>query len=129
MQRPAKEIIMLLRGLTLLVMLQLIGTAINVLFLPMLPGQVIGMLLLFALLIVRGGVGPALSEAAGTLLKYLPLLLIPTAVGVVLFLQAVEGQLLAVGAALLLSLIVSMVFTGWLMQKLIIRHVGHEDEQ
>ena len=41
---------MLLRGLTLLILMQLLGTAINVLLLPMLPGQVIGMLLLFTLL-------------------------------------------------------------------------------
>ena len=35
---------MLLRGLTWLVLFQLLGTALNVLFLPMLPGPIIGML-------------------------------------------------------------------------------------
>ena len=39
---------MLLRGLTWLVAFQLLGTVLNVLFLPMLPGPIIGMVLLFA---------------------------------------------------------------------------------
>ena len=41
---------MLLRGLTWLVLFQLLGTALNVLFLTLLPGPIIGMLLLFAVL-------------------------------------------------------------------------------
>ena len=43
---------MLLRGLTWLVLFQLLGTALNVLFLTLLPGPIIGMLLLFAFLVV-----------------------------------------------------------------------------
>jgi len=118
---------MLLRGLTLLILMQLLGTAINVLFLPMIPGQVIGMLLLFALLVVRGEVSPPLNEAASSLLRYLPLLLIPTAVSSVLFIDTISGQLLAVSAAMLLSLILSVLFTGWLMEKLIARQPRSED--
>lgn len=38
---------MLLRGLTWLILFQLLGTALNVLFLPILPGPIIGLLLLF----------------------------------------------------------------------------------
>ena len=37
---------MLLRGLTWLVLFQLLGTAINHLFVPFLPGPIIGLLLL-----------------------------------------------------------------------------------
>ena len=40
---------MLLRGLTWLVLFQLIGTAINHLLLPVLPGPIIGLLLLLVL--------------------------------------------------------------------------------
>lgn len=119
---------MLLRGLTLLALLQLLGTAINVLFLPMLPGQVIGMLLLFVILLWRGGVSAELNEAASVLLRYLPLLLLPIAVSAYLFLHALKGQLLAVSAALILSLVISMVFTGWLMQRLINRQSVPEEE-
>lgn len=120
---------MLLRGLTLLAFLQLLGSAINVLLLPMLPGQIIGTLLLFVWLLLRGDVSQPLNEAATALLRYLPLLLIPTAVSALLYLETMNGQLLAVSAAMVLSLMVSMLFTGWLMQKFITRHIGNEDEQ
>ena len=60
---------MLLRGLTWLVLFQLIGTALTVLILPMLPGPIIGMLLMFAFLRIRGEVGPPISEAAPALLR------------------------------------------------------------
>ena len=119
---------MLLRGLTLLILMQLLGTAINVLFLPMIPGQVLGMLLLFALLILRGEVSPPLQEAASSLLRYLPLLLIPTAVSSLLFIDTLSGQLFAVSAALLLSLVLSVLFTGWLMEKFITRQAQQEDQ-
>lgn len=119
---------MLLRGLTLLILMQLLGTAINVLLLPMLPGQVIGMLLLFTLLTLRGEVGQPLQEAASSLLRYLPLLLIPIAVSSILFIDTLSGQLLAVGAAMVLSLLISLLLTGWLMEKLIARHTHSENQ-
>jgi holin-like protein len=72
---------MLLRGLTWLVLFQLLGTAINHLFVPILPGPIIGLVLLLVFLMVRGEVGEPLSEAASSLLRYLPLLLVPPAVG------------------------------------------------
>ena len=49
-----EEILMLLRGLTWLVLFQLLGTAINHLFVPILPGPIIGLLLLLVSLMVRG---------------------------------------------------------------------------
>jgi len=119
---------MLLRGLTMLILMQLLGTAINVLLLPMIPGQVLGMLLLFAWLMIRGEVSAPLNEAASSLLRYLPLLLIPTAVSAVLFIDTISGQMIAVSAALLLSLVLSLLFTGWLMQKLITRQTRQEDQ-
>jgi hypothetical protein len=76
---------MLLRGLTLLVLFQLLGTALNHLLLPVLPGPIIGLLLLLVFLIVRGEVGEPLNLAAGSLLRYLPLLLVPPAVGVMVY--------------------------------------------
>lgn len=68
---------MLLRGLTWLVLFQLLGTAINHLFVPFLPGPIIGLLLLLLFLMARGEVGKPLNEAASSLLRYLPLLLVP----------------------------------------------------
>lgn len=47
---------MLLRGLSWLLVFQLAGTALNVLFFPVLPGPIIGLVLLFGYLVLRGRV-------------------------------------------------------------------------
>lgn len=118
---------MLLRGLSRLVLCQLLGTVLNVLLLPMLPGPIIGMLLLFVFLVVRGEVGEPLSVASSSLLKYLPLILVPPAVGVMAYASDIAADFWAVVGALVLSLLVSLAFAGWLMQKLIERQQRRED--
>lgn len=119
---------MLLRGLTWLVLFQLLGTAINHLFLPVLPGPIIGLLLLLGYLVIRGEVGEPLNLAAGSLLRYLPLLLVPPAVGVMAYAGAIAADFWAIAGALLLSLLVSLAFVGWLMQRLIERQARREEE-
>ncbi len=119
---------MLLRGLSWLVLCQLLGTALNVLLLPMLPGPIIGMLLLFAFLLLRGEVGEPLHLAASSLLKYLPLLLVPPAVGVMVYAEAIVADFWAVVGALLLSLVLSVIFAGWMMQKLIERQQRRQEK-
>jgi holin-like protein len=119
---------MLLRGLTWLVLFQLLGTALNALFLPMLPGPIIGMLLLFVFLLLRGEVGKPMSEAAAGLLRYLPLLLVPPAVGVMAYAEQIAADFWALAGALGLSLLISMLFAGWLMQKLIERQARREEQ-
>ncbi|KAB5618624.1 CidA/LrgA family protein [Pseudomonas putida] len=119
---------MLLRGLTWLVVFQLLGTAINHLVLPMLPGPIIGLLLLLACLMIRGEVGNPLNEAASSLLRYLPLLLVPPAVGVMVYARDIAADFWAIAGALVISCLVTLVFVGVLMQKLIHRHGKHEEQ-
>lgn len=121
---------MLLRGLTWLVLFQLLGTALNHLFLSILPGPIIGLVLLLAFLMVRGEVSEPISQAASSLLRYLPLLLVPPAVGVMVYAAAIAEDFWAIVGALVLSLMVALTFTGWLMQKLIERQArarSHHD--
>jgi putative effector of murein hydrolase LrgA (UPF0299 family) len=115
------EFPMLLRGLTWLVMFQLVGTGLNHLFLPILPGPIIGLVLLMIFLMVRGQVDEPLTLAASSLLRYLPLLLVPPAVGVMVYAADIAKDFWAIIGALVLSLLVSLAFAGWLMQKLIRR--------
>ena len=112
---------MLLRGLTWLVLFQLLGTAINHLFLSMLPGPIIGLVLLLAYLMLRGEVSAPLSEAASSLLRYLPLLLVPPAVGVMVYAKDIAADFWAIVGALVLSLVVAMGFVGVLMQRMVKR--------
>jgi putative effector of murein hydrolase LrgA (UPF0299 family) len=112
---------MLLRGLTWLVLCQLVGTLINVLLLPMLPGPIIGLVLLLVFFMLNGEVSESLNVAAGGLLRYLPLLLVPPAVGLMVYGKAIIADFWPVVGALVLSLVLSVLFTGWLMQLLIRR--------
>ncbi|MNN26532.1 hypothetical protein D3C81_1400380 [compost metagenome] len=119
---------MLLRGLTWLVLFQLLGTAFNHLLVPVLPGPIIGLLLLLSFLIARGEVGKPLNEAASSLLRYLPLLLVPPAVGVMVYAKDIAADFWAIAGALLLSCLATLVFVGVLMQKLMHRQ-GRRGEQ
>ena len=119
---------MLLRGLTWLVLFQLLGTALNHLFVPVLPGPIIGLVLLLGFLMVRGQVGEPLSEAASSLLRYLPLLLVPPAVGFMVYAADIAADFWAIVGALVLSLLISMGFVGVLMQRLLKRH-SHPEER
>lgn len=112
---------MLLRGLTWLVLFQLLGTAINHLLVPILPGPIIGLVLLLGFLMLRGEVGAPLSEASSSLLRYLPLLLVPPAVGVMVYAADIVADFWAIAGALVLSLVLAMAFCGVLMQKMINR--------
>ncbi len=112
---------MLLRGLTWLVLFQLIGTAINHLLLPVLPGPIIGLLLILGFLVWRGEVGEPLSLAASSLLRYLPLLLVPPAVGVMVYAKDIAADFWAIVGALVLSLVIAMGFVGVLMQQMVKR--------
>lgn len=112
---------MLLRGLTWLVLFQLVGTALNHLFLSILPGPIIGLVLLMIYLMIRGEVSEPVSLAASSLLRYLPLLLVPPAVGVMVYAGQIADDFWAIVGSLVLSLMISLTFAGWLMQKLINR--------
>lgn len=118
---------MLLRGLTWLVLFQLVGTALNHLCLSILPGPIIGLVLLMVYLMIRGDVSEPISMAASSLLRYLPLLLVPPAVGVMVYAGQIADDFWAIVGSLVLSLMISLTFAGWLMQKLIDRKsAGHE---
>ncbi|WP_285352491.1 CidA/LrgA family protein [Pseudomonas sp. ME-P-057] len=118
---------MLLRGLTWLVLFQLIGTALNHLFLSILPGPIIGLVLLMIYLMTRGEVSEPISLAASSLLRYLPLLLVPPAVGVMVYADQIVEDFWAIVGSLVISLMVSLTFAGWLMQKLIDRQARRRE--
>ena len=117
---------MLLRGLSWLVAFQLAGTALNVLFFPVIPGPIIGLGMLIIYLMLRGRVDEPINEAAASLLRYLPLLLVPPAIGVMAHVADIQADFWAIAGALLISLVVSMVFIGWLMQVLINRQARNK---
>lgn len=119
---------MLLRGLTWLIVFQLLGTGVNVLFLPFLPGPIIGMVLLLIYLVLRGEVGEPLEHAAGSLLKYLPLILVPPAVGVMAYGAEMAEYGLAMAITLFVSLFLALPLCGWIMERMMRRKQARESQ-
>lgn len=111
----------LLRGLFWLVLLQLAGVALNHWLLPMLPAAIIGLLLLSVWLMWRGSVPEPLQQAAGGLLPFLPLLLAVPASGIMTSADLLLAELPVIATALVLSLLITVPFCGWLLQTLIRR--------
>ena len=108
----------MLRALTTLVLCQLLGEAAARAFALPLPGPVLGLLLLLALLALRGGPDDGMREASGGLLRHLSLLFVPAGVGVVTQLDALRQDWMAAGAAILVSTALGLVVTGLVMQRL-----------
>ena len=76
---------------------------------------------------MRDGFFQLCLHKRSSLLKYLPLILVPPAVGVMAYASDIAADFWAVVGALVLSLLVSLAFAGWLMQKLIERQQRRED--
>ena len=116
-----------LRDFLVIIACLLAGKALAALLPFTFPGSILGMLLLFVFLLLRGEVGEPLTVAASGLLRYLPLLLVPAAVGVMVYAEAIIADFWAIVGALVLSLLLSLVFTGWLMQTLIERQARRRE--
>jgi len=92
-----------------------------------LPGPVVGMLILFALLLANGGIPESVASVSDALLRNLSLLFVPAGVGVMTHLALIEREWVGVSAALIGSSAVTVVVTAALMVGL--KHLaGHEDE-
>ncbi len=82
------------------------------------PGPILGLVLLFAALTLRGRPAPRLEESADGLLSHLALLFVPAGVGVVQYLPLLASEWLAVSASVVGSAVVSIAVTGLVMRAL-----------
>ena len=104
--------------LTVILVCQLAGESLVVAAGLPLPGPVVGMVLLFAGLVVRGGIPEGLGQVGGGLLDNLSLLFVPAGVGVMLHGPLIGQDWLAVTVALVVSTLATIAVTGWLMARL-----------
>lgn len=101
----------MLRGMTVLLVCQLIGEAmVRALNVPA-PGPVLGMALLFGILLWRGA-PDWLDQVGQGLLRFLPLFFVPAGVGVLNHIQLMRAEWLAIAVALLVSTIITMIVTA-----------------
>lgn len=108
----------MLSSITVLLLCQLAGEVLARLSGLPVPGPVVGMLLLFAGLVIRRGVPDSLDKTATALLSHLSLLFIPAGVGVMVHLKLIAGEWLPITVALVISTALTIAVTGMVMQSL-----------
>jgi holin-like protein len=104
--------------ITLLLVCQLVGEAIVRLAGLPVPGPVVGMLVLFAGLVIRGRSPEGLDRTAQTILGNLSLLFIPASVGVMVHLHTIARDWLPISVAIIASTVLTIAVTGLAMQRL-----------
>lgn len=108
----------MLPSITILLLCQLAGEVVARLFKLPVPGPVVGMMLLFAGLVIRRGIPDNLEKTGTTLLSHLSLLFIPAGVGVTVHLKLLADEWLPIVVALLASTVITLAVTGLVMQAL-----------
>jgi holin-like protein len=101
----------MIQALTALFLCQLAGEVITRAAGVTFPGPVLGMGLFFLVLLARGRTGPSVDGVADGLLRNLSLLFVPAAVGVVQQLDLIAANWLAIGLALVVSTLLTLIAT------------------
>lgn len=108
----------MIQGFLILLVCQLVGELIvTVLGVPI-PGSVVGMVLLFIGLIIRGEVPEGLRVTAEGLLKVLPLLLVPAGVGLMNYFGVLSDYWLELIVSLFVSTLITMFVVAFLLKVL-----------
>lgn len=102
----------MLKGLIQLLLCQFAGEwlahALNV---PI-PGPVVGMLLLLAMLVIRQETSPSLRDVSQALQRHLALLFIPAGAGIMLHFRRITDEWVALTAAVVVSTLIAMIVTA-----------------
>ncbi len=105
-----------LNGLTLLLIYQLVGEVSTLALRLPVPGPVLGMVLLFLTLVIRGRSSTALDSGANALLSHLSLLFVPAGVGLMVHFDRIAQEWLPISVAVVLGTMITMASTAAIMQ-------------
>ena len=108
----------MISGLVQILLFQGLGELITHFLLPLIPGPVIGLILLLGFLALRKGVNVSLDEVAITFSRHFGLLFVPAAVGVVMFWPHLKAHAVAIAAALVVSVILTIAVTALVLRAL-----------
>lgn len=108
----------MLPALIAIFLCQLIGELVVVALGLPLPGPIVGMLILFAGLLVKKGVPAPLAQVADGLLAHLSLLFVPAGAGIVLHVATLESGAAIIGLSILVPTLCTVAVTGIVMQRL-----------
>lgn len=108
----------MLIGLFTLLVFQFLGGCIAKFFNLMIPGPVIGMLLLLIFLLIKKRSFFSLDNAVDLHLKYLPLMFIPAAMGIITQVDIIEKEFVAIIVSLFIGTIIAIAFSAKFMDYL-----------
>ncbi len=101
-----------INGITLFLIYQLVGEVLVLALGLSVPGPVLGMILLFLTLLIKGRSSESLDQASSGLLSHLSLLFVPAGVGIIVHLNLIAGELLPILLTLLLSTLITLAATA-----------------
>ena len=105
-----------LNGITLLLVYQLAGEITVRLAGVPIPGPVLGMVMLFITLWIRGRTPDSVEQASSALLAHLSLLFVPAGVGMMAHFDRIADEWLPITLSLLFSTVITMIATALIMQ-------------
>jgi len=105
-------------GLVEILLFQGLGELVSRFLVPLIPGPVAGLVLMLASLWLRDGPRPDVELVSGALVRHLGLLFVPAAVGVVMFWPQLRANALAVVAALVASVVLTIAVSALVLRAL-----------
>jgi holin-like protein len=111
----------MLKSLTILLAFQALGELLSFSLFPSIPGPVLGLIALLAFFFTKGGVPADIQSTANVFTANLGLLFVPAAVGVVVFWPVLAEFGVVILVTLLVSVVVTLVGTAWLLDRLAAR--------
>lgn len=105
----------LLNGITILLIYQLVGEVSVMLLRIPIPGPVLGMIMLFLTLLLRGRSDDSLDSVSTSLLSHLSLLFVPAGVGMMVHFDRIVNEWMPISLTLLLSTIITMMASAAIM--------------
>ncbi|MFT7003239.1 MAG: holin-like protein [Sulfurimonas sp.] len=109
----------ILNGIIILLIFQLIGESLTILFSLIIPGPIIGMVLLLLFLLIRKKSYESLDTAVLWLIRYLPLLIIPAAAGIITQFDVISKEFWPIVLSLSIGTFVSLALSMKVMDILI----------
>lgn len=106
----------ILLGFFIILLFLFIGIIVNHLFIPILPGSVIGMILLFMALQLKIIKEEPLDKVVNFMMSNMPIFFLPPAVGIIVALPLISEHIVAISLATIISTIAVILSVGWCQQ-------------
>lgn len=118
-------------GLTLLLVFQIIGNILEWLFHLPVPGAVVGMFLLLLSLICIDSLADYVRPVALALISYLAVLFVPAGVGIILHVERIKTEWLAISVSLVVSTVLAIITSSLVIKysSIWLRNRKHKEAQ